>query len=145
LIIEKQYFNCGIHISYHGNDNHYDYKNSSLPHPFYDTGYDNITLNDVDGTFYIIHPDELQIKRNIVGKIIGADIPIQAGKITSYKISSFWDILQERQFLLKNIHNGTYIKTEFGDNVNRLAQEIKIRDIRYIISYLYSRKYNIYM
>lgn len=55
----------------------YDYKGSlytkdlftDIP-TYYQTGYDLNELLDEKGTFYIIHPDDLEFKRNIFGKII---------------------------------------------------------------------------
>lgn len=37
---------------------------------YYQSGYDLNELMDEKGTFYIIHPDDLEFKRNIIGKII---------------------------------------------------------------------------
>ena len=100
--IKNQYFLGNKYYDYNGNNKAYDYLNyESLP-PFYETGFDMFTLTDNKGKFYLIHPNELELKRNISGQIVGKSDMINktnsatfikekkySGYIKSKKIRSF--------------------------------------------------------
>ena len=58
------------YFSYYGNDTQNDYLNNKLPKNTYFSGFDVEQLTDSRGQFYIIHPDELVINRNINGDVI---------------------------------------------------------------------------
>jgi hypothetical protein len=144
-MIKSQYFIKGKFIDYLGNKDHYDYNNINKPHKYYNTGFSKDTLLDENGTFYIIHPDELYLKRNINGEIINVDnkfgLEVNNGVLNyQYKINTFFNILIERSFIVKN--NNNLQKTEYGINISSLKERLEIRDVRYLIAYLYSRKYN---
>ena len=119
-MIRLQYFDKEKFIDYYGNPdhNHYDYNYSKSQHDFYETGYSSKTLSDLNGNFYIIHPDELCICRNIIGDITGVDnkchVKYNNGRIISYKINSFWDKLLERQFVVKNIKNSDFFLKQYS-------------------------------
>ena len=145
VMTRNQYFSDNKFFNYYGDDSQYDYNNATVPHKCYQNGYSSNTLTDNDGTFYIIHPDELDIVRNLGGKI--TDV-IESGPIVykgnnksvSYKMKTFWNILKERYFIILD-DNKEYNKTPYADNIYRLMGDMEIRDVRYVISYLYSRKY----
>nr|QBK88493.1 MAG: DEAD/DEAH box helicase [Mimivirus LCMiAC01] len=145
LMIKAQYYNKDKWIEYKGNNEHYDYNNNTKPHVYNQTGYAKDTLTDSTGTFYIIHPEELNMRRNISGKLIGIGnepdgLHYDKNKhdVVSYKMNTFWDILTEFNLIVKNkqIH-----RTQYGINISKLMQVMDMHDVRYIISYVYSRKY----
>lgn len=143
VIIKNQYFNDGKYMSYVGGIDQYDYNNAIAPEPWYETGFSKNTLEDATGKFYIVHPEELNIIRNILGKIVGilsgADIDLKNNKITSYKIKSFWQILIDRLFIYPD--EDDYSKTLYGYNLAQLNEELEIENIKLVIAYVYSRKY----
>lgn len=109
------------------------------PPAFYQTGYRKETIEDRDGKFYIIHPEEMCIVRNIVGTIIKSkcdNVTVKNGKIDSMKLQTFWHILQERGFLTAD-----YTKTELGKRMYALRDRMDIYDMETIMCYLYSRQY----
>jgi hypothetical protein len=156
-MIEKQYcYNLKFN-NYYGVDEHYDYTNSIPPPQYYRYGYDENTITDSSGTFYIVHPEELCFQRNIVGDIIypipsiDCQIKYNLRQIFSPKINSFWNINEERIFLFKNNKHKdrnyfenhkhpVYTKTNYGIAINSLMQKLDFKDVKPIICFLYSRK-----
>lgn len=138
------YFNKDKIIAYKGNKTQYDYEKSMAPEVYYKTGYETSTLLDTKGSFYIVHPDELEILRNIAGEIIGVTdeekLEYKEGEAKSHKIEEFIKILLEQQLIMKK--KETYNKTKYGIGLNMIKEKIEIEDMRYVISYLYGRKYN---
>jgi hypothetical protein len=119
LFLEKQYFIEKTYFAYYGNDEFYDYNNYQPPVTYYKTGFDAKTLSDLQGKFYIIHPEELNLIRNINGDITGTignlkfkSISKYTGEIVSDKITSFWKILFD--FLYVGTQGGKIIKTNMG-------------------------------
>src|SRR6185503_6073082 len=103
---------------YYGNPQDYDYNNSETPHKVYVSGFDSKLLTDSLGQFYIIHPDELVIRRNIKGDVINSIIctdavskdecgvitkSIPTSKYVKHMISSklivFWESLLNTAFI----------------------------------------------
>ncbi len=80
-IIKKQYlymadpYNIDQYYTYYGNDKMDDYNYQAEVHEYQSksfTGYDGFTLEDNSLTFYIIHPDENVIRRDLyTGEMIG--------------------------------------------------------------------------
>ena len=104
------------------------------------TGYQKYIIDDLDGTFYIIHPNETSFKRNILGNIVGFinqdGLVIENNKVVSnLKMQSFWKANQERQFITEDFH-----KTVFGKDLFRIMIDTKLLYTD-IISYLYAIKY----
>lgn len=145
-MIEKQYFIDNKFYNYFGNKEHYDYsKYEQLP-AIYNTGLSYETLNDAKGRFYIIHPDEMNIVRNINGEITGikdkenltyltpnndkSGVIKNLGSIVSKKVLSFWNTLMDNLFisLLKNDNetnqNIKVSKTKLGENLYLIQQEL---------------------
>ena len=129
-ILNELYFSNGVYYSYVGSD--YDAtsfeRNPHYPFPMYFSGYDVKELTDARGKFYIVHPDELSIKRNINGdvceadpdviklklpKIVDANIPgIQNLIMHSSKIRAFWSTLLDEQYC--TITDANISKTPLG-------------------------------
>lgn len=109
-------------FNYEGDKNLYDYDYSNKYYPKrYETGYDSITLYDANGEFYIVHPEELYIKRNIIGKIISStrnDVIIKKNIVESYKINSFFEDLFMKKFL--DSESKKYYRTQFGKLINEI-------------------------
>ncbi len=129
-------FNNNIHESiklhYYNLNNFYDYFgvqnqfNNSFDkekyHDFYKFGYSQKSLNDEYGTYYIIHPEELKIIRNINGKVIKSiadDISITNNKIVSNKMRTLWEYLLLEDYI-KIDDNRNIVKSEYGTLFNDL-------------------------
>ena len=70
-MLMNQYFLKEEPITYRGLSTHYDYQNDNPPHAYLQDGFALNTLKDPYGSFYIVHPEELYIRRNISGTILG--------------------------------------------------------------------------
>lgn len=134
-ILAHMYYN-GSYYSYKGNEVS-SYSNPNL----YFTGFDSKTLTDSDGTFYMIHFDELLIKRNINGMPVSSldtdALEISNNRMTSKKIRVFWDILLDR--LLCEGKYDSITKTELGEAIGTTTRSItglEDPNISIIISYL---------
>lgn len=143
-ILKSLYFCNDEYYNYYGNDEHYDYNNYKNTILFYETGYSIDTIKDEKGEFYIIHPDELLIQRNIIGDITGTeksdikkldDIEFiketyYKGKIESKKINLYVEALQQYMYL--NIRNSTINKTinktNLGKHIIKLNEKLQIED-----------------
>lgn len=152
-IIENQYFIDQKFYNYMGNYDHYDYMNSDqyffkLSY-VYPSGFSLDTLTDNTGKFYIVHPEELYIKRNILGEIVGLEpnadhIRYIDKRIISEKMISFWKILLDGLFMSYYRLNGKkyVIKTDFGKGISIVKQElsaisIEEFDTRFLYTLLY--------
>ena len=145
-IIMKQYFVNGKYFDYVGNLDHYDYHMNQRPKDYYKTGYPKEVLDDQDGSFYIVHPDELCLGRNILGQIskilksesccVSLD---DKNQFKSMKMKSFWDILVEQLFLVEK--DGKYYKTQFGMNLFNFKTNMIFISTNYLLAYIYSRVY----
>jgi hypothetical protein len=125
---------------YYGNNIHYDYQNANRPPKIYFSGFDIEQLIDPYGRFYIVHPDELSIERNIGGDIvrtdsfavISKDIPNDPfrKKMISNKITVFWETLINMGFV--GIKNNNLYKTELGILLQRCTSDItSFKDITF--------------
>jgi hypothetical protein len=139
-------------IKYQGNPDHYDYNNSKKPPSMYQTGFTKEQLDDNNGEFYIIHPEELNIIRNMIGNIVGIkendldkeslkiiDVNQNKKTIISKKMISFWNILLENNLIYYD--NDICKKTDYGSrlfDIRRLMIETPLQDIVNIVySYAY--------
>ncbi len=146
-MIRNQYFTKSTFYNYQGNVNHYDYQNRKRPYDYYVTGFDKRTLDDMDGSFYIVHPDELCFERNILGIIVSltenkeCNVKLKNNEIQSTKMKTFWEILSE--YLLVVRENDDLYKTQFGENIMALKAQFESSiTIQQLLSYIYSRIYN---
>jgi hypothetical protein len=114
-------------FTYYGNDLHSDYtfKNKFYP-KLYGAGYDSASLYDYHGEFYIVHPEELDLERNILGKFVKTRNPlieIDNGKINSEKIQSFFDDLLLSRFI--ELYNDNYYSTVYGQFYYKLINKFQ--------------------
>lgn len=131
-MISNQYFLGNKHYDYYGNDAAYDYINYVNFPAYYETGFDSYDLMDENGTFYIVHPNELEIGRNICGKItktLAPDVKFIKthtywGKCESVKIKSFWDTLERYLYIKKE--NESFVKTQIGKQFIELFETLKM-------------------
>lgn len=135
-MVEKQYFI---------NNNFFTYDIKQYTPKVYEGGSPSHTLFDGNGTFYIVHPEELSIKRNILGQIVEVDKQVEGiGLIGNYlksvKLQQFFEILENQLFLL---HDGSsYFKTEYGKEVNETMTAMNIYNPVEIIPFIFSNVYN---
>jgi hypothetical protein len=151
--IKLQYFSRDQFLDYYGNDTHYDYKNRKRPNPYYKTGYSSTSLMDSSGTFYIIHPDELKIKRNVMGKIVGlvgsnrdGSLQYSNNSIISNKILTFFKSLSYISLIFQPVGSSDYIKTSYGlymMNLKGLLEWLDPDQTGDVVAYLYGRKYGV--
>jgi hypothetical protein len=158
-----------INNGYPGFQNHYDYENNVTPNEYFETGYSETTIEDAEGGFYVIHPEEREIIRNIVGDIIGLVNPyneniqfhsnykklmlndkqkykdrnLEKSSIVSFKMKKFFDILKEK-LAIYSIESGDNMgtnKTEYGRKLFKLKEKLEFDNTADVITYLYSRVY----
>lgn len=124
------YFNENKFYSYKGDSSQYDYNNYEITNSHFVDGYDINTLSDHTGKFYIVHPEEIYLKRNINGDIISvnnSDVIFNGiNDIESKKILSFWDILNDYLYLQRNGNDA--IKTHVGLSITELLDKLDIDD-----------------
>ena len=133
-VLLSQYFINKEYYSYYGNDTMYDYSNYKDNVVYYESGFDVESLTDTFGTFYMIHPDESELIRNINGDIIDITnaakneelLIYENKKITSKKISSFWKTLNDYMYITND--KDTIVKTNFGTIVMKLFEDLKFED-----------------
>jgi hypothetical protein len=101
-IMKKQYLINNEIFGYNGNETYYDYQNSEKLNTQYFNSYDYETLEDTNGKFYIIHPNELSIQRNIIGEIIE--------QTNDDRISKFYERLIDWFLILMNQMKNLIIK-----------------------------------
>ncbi|AYV83578.1 MAG: HrpA-like RNA helicase [Hyperionvirus sp.] len=131
-IISSQYFLDGELYDYVGNLGHYDYENSRGMPLVYPTGYSLETLVDSRGEFYLIHPEELNMKRNIVGKIVSVNkdakfiVYHEDHYVTSGKMLSFCNTLLDDLFISARPDGSHLIveKTDYGKGMIVVQQEL---------------------
>lgn len=146
-IFKYQYYYNNLFVQYIGNPGHYDYENYVEPPAYYQTGYSIDILIDSLGSFYIVHPEELQINRNILGNITnlvsnnGISYNSNDMTINSKKMLSFISSLQ-RDELIKQFGK-EFVKSEYGIAINSLMSLLTDYSKEMIISYIYSRYYGI--
>ena len=166
-IIEEQYFVKGEFFYYKGNKKHYDYQKNNIPWLYYKTGMMSNSLMDKDGNFYLVHPDENLLIRNIYGDIVDVkprkdEYLFSNKKYESFKIKYFFEVLQMydvvQKFGIDNVdkkhqintdyndllQEEYYYKTILGQRINDIQVSIQSEVITFesIIVYLYSRLYN---
>jgi HrpA-like RNA helicase len=104
-------------FTYYGIDSHSDYSYKEKYYPkLYGNGYDSTSLYDYSGDFYIIHPEELDLDRSIMGRFVKTRNPlieIKDGVIKSEKIQSFFDDLLLSKFI--ELSNDNYYSTNYGE------------------------------
>jgi len=132
-----QYLIDGKLYDYYGKNSHYDYKNIEYPSDIYFSGIDSEMLTDTNGRFYIVHPDELDIERNIGGDIIKTDqIAVISKtspnnwklKMESNKITVFWESLINAGLVGISNSNRLYC-TQLGKLLQYLMTKIQFKNM----------------
>jgi hypothetical protein len=126
-IISDHYMSDGVYYDYYGSDDQNDYEydklnNDITKRAIYFSGFDADRLTDSMGNFYIVHPDELVIKRNIAGEVVDSDqYAVITKKISdvdyvtkmmSNKIIVFWESLINKNLI--GVTNGSENKEKVG-------------------------------
>lgn len=121
------------YYDYYGDDTQYDYQNNSNPSEIYFSGLESQTLTDKNGVFYIVHPDELVLKRNIAGEIVNTDqhaVLSSPRKTDDYvvspmsnKIIVFWETLINRCLIGIDDMKRLY-RTKIGELLQYCAQNM---------------------
>lgn len=102
--------------------------------------YSSKSIIDSKGIFYLVHPDELVIKRNLFGNIMN---PHDVSK-TAYYLAKL------RKFQFVDLENGdNFCKSQFGQLISELIKIVSIdietdiveNQFAYIIAYAYSILY----
>jgi len=140
----KYYFNIDKYYDYYGKITHYDYDNYENISYYYETGYSPYNLNDTNGKFYLIHPEELDLTRNILGDIITTKAKgtvLKNNLLESTKLNIFWDTLRDEYFI--DIYNNNIIKTELGIKFTRLRELFEFDDYTSFKIFLYSFVFNV--
>jgi hypothetical protein len=128
-------------FNYIGNpsQNNYDFKDY-LPEYYgvgIGSGYSVEDIKDDYGRFHIIHPDELNLSRNIYGRIISVkteDIQVtdkKNGKIKSDKVDSFFEDYETTKFM------ENFNKTELGLNISRMISKLELDSDAYAKMLIY--------
>lgn len=142
-MITSQYLTGDKYYDYVGNRQYYDYDNAILPKYVYISGFDIEQLTDKFGEFYIVHPDELQITRNISGEIVNSNIhdvklvkyDNKKNMMISNKIIVFWETLL----------NSCFVGIKY-DGLNKLFYRTKLGELlRYCASGLSMFKDNTFI
>lgn len=135
----ESYFVLDTYYNYVGNKNHYDYDNYENILLYHEDGYSMYNLNDYDGKFYIIHPEEIYIKRNITGTIISNNNPSNKlinNKLESDKLRAFWEILKNDHLL---DYNGKIVKKiDIGIKIQKLQEIFEFDNPKAFRTFLYS-------
>jgi hypothetical protein len=123
-MIKKQYFIRNKYFGYEGNKNHYDYENNTIINTLFD-GYLYEDVIDETGKFYIIHPNEDIIERNLFGTIVKAN-DIEINKIPLKKMNAYMKELIDIKLIQDKV------KTDIGkfvlgiiNNINNITLNIQ--------------------
>ncbi len=138
----NSYFNLKTYYDYFGNSKFYDYNNYENITEYRKNGYTLDNLRDIHGKFYIIHPDELSIKRNVTGKIvkhIQTNKLITDGVYNSQKIIEFFNELSD--LFIYGDEDNIY-KTNIGVKIQLLNNIFELSDPRHLYLLLYSFVFN---
>jgi HrpA-like RNA helicase len=141
-ILSDHYFGAKEYYDYIGNPQMYDYQNTPITYPVYSSGFDVKELTDSLGEFYIIHPDEIVISRNIAGEIVTVDnygvIRKNPQNSSNYRISMlsnkiivFWESLINMGFIGISPTQQLY-RTQLGTYLQYCNKNIILEDNMYI-------------
>lgn len=137
-----------IYAVYEGDNTQYDYHNKVAPPIQFTTGFDLDVITDYTGSFYIVHPEELEIQRDILGRIVSkisinsvnTEIEVDETNMVithSNKVQTFWNILQENMLIFNSK------KTQFGERLIELSRQFIEEDLQTLLSFVYSTKYDV--
>lgn len=135
-IIQQQYYIERQLFEYIGDETQYDYANNFYGFDTYFGCFDYKSLIDVDGSFYIIHPNEMEITRNILGNIIT--------KWTTDRINTQIERLEGRYIVLRDNLN-EYVKSNYGTEVEKIMRQLFAIDdngLSFTIACVFGKIYN---
>jgi hypothetical protein len=139
-IIKLNYETTDGEYKYIGNPEYNDYTFKYYIPIYYETGYAYDDLYDKNGLFYLIHPEELNIERNINGTIVKVKnskeikiIDYKTGKIQSDKMDSFF-----LDFKINNYIDDNNDKTEEGINMTEIIEKFKLKNTKNSKCLIYS-------
>jgi hypothetical protein len=121
ILFYQYMFDLDTYYKYVGNPIYDKQRKYSDKIDIFESGYDIEQLKDNTGKFYIIHPDELSLQRNISGDIINVNndgLSINGNKIESKKINVFWDILLTNMMVQNK--DGIISETKFGSIMKKM-------------------------
>lgn len=146
-IIEKQYVvNHNQIYDFYWDPKYFEYMATTRLNYMYrsETGYSLTTLMDLDGKFYLIHPFENILKRNVLGEILSYNIKGQDIKYKKHLPHYLYsDILftlnmklmvvnmNEKFSLNEKIESTDYYKTEYINYVFELTKYINWKEKTY--------------
>ena len=156
-IIKKQYSSNNYLIYW--NNEYYDYTNNNRYMYKSESGFSLDLLLDYHGIFYIIHPFENILKRNIKGEIINYLMNGSENKFILYLPPSLFlsmllnlnqkyllvDLsLSNSSFINNNMNLQNYIKTEYVDIINEMDEYLiwKEKTLEDVITMLTSKAYD---
>jgi hypothetical protein len=140
-VIIDHYFGDKIFYEYVGNHQINDYSKNKRPYPIYSSGFDVEQLTDSSGEYYIVHPDELVISRNIMGEIIETDgygvlaKRINSGYVVSMlsnKIIVFWETLLNQGFIGVTSDTKQLYRTALGNLLQHCTKNMLTTDYNHI-------------
>ena len=140
----ESYFNLDTYYDYYGNDSHYEYVNYKNNTYYHENGYSSYNLNDFTGEFYVIHPEEIDLTRNIVGTITDTKAKgtvLKNNLLESTKINIFWETLRDNYFL--DVIDKNIVKSELGIKFQELQQILEFEDSKLFKIFLYSYVFDV--
>jgi hypothetical protein len=140
----ESYFNLDVYYDYFGNDAHYDYENYKNNTYYHENGYSSYNLNDYTGEFYVIHPEEIDLTRNIIGTIINTKAKgtiLKNNLLESTKINIFWETLRDTYFL--DVIDKNIIKSDLGIKFQKLQEIFEFEDPKLFKIFLYSYVFDV--
>ena len=141
--IQAQYYNDDVLL-----DMGYDpYIAPNSLYDLYSHGFDIKTVVDINGTFYIVHPDETNLVRDIDGKFFAFKkydanynivdyIKLKNNVYYSNKISAFLEMLQQKLYIVN------YNKTEYSKAIEYITRVFSLPPEASIML-LYSHKFEV--
>ena len=104
-------------------------------------GYSYNYLNDIEGSFYLIHPNENSIQRNIFGqpiKALDGDVTIKNKQLFSLKLESINNSLVGKNLIETN---GYYsFRSMLGNYLMEFLKNVDMEDFRNVLAYAISRR-----
>lgn len=135
-IFKESFYLQDAYYSYLGTEN----ISFLSPEKIWETGFNLKTIVDEYGSFWIVHPEEPFLIRDITGKIINIKknknitFNKEKNKVSSNKIISFVKLLTDYYYIFE--YNKQYFKTSFGVAVFNLERHISRSPIELELEYL---------
>lgn len=137
-IVKKQYFIGKNLYEYKGNASS-DFQNSEITPEQYVNGFSYQTLLDTEGKFYVIHPNENNFVRNILGKITSTTANTDRIEKSIEKLSvPFLIFDQSKQNKIFD-----YVKTPYGSMIESILHRtfMEIFGLQYAIACAFGQAY----